>query len=89
MSFQFVHDRRLAELEYELRLAEIDLAEHRETYLKPDRFALLEMLEAKMRLAHYRMEDYRITHCPMSSRIPSPLMTQSVLGQPFCSASPQ
>lgn len=70
-SFQFVHERRLAELEYELRLAEIDLAEHHRTYLESDRFVLLEMLETKVRLARFRAEDYRITHCQRNSRTPS------------------
>jgi hypothetical protein len=88
-SFEFIHKRRLAELEYELRLKEIDLEQHQKTYTSVDKPLITELMEAKMKLALFRVQDYAITHHLNCSRTPSPLMTQSVLAQPFCSVSPQ
>lgn len=71
MSFKYIKSRRLAELEYDLRLAEIELEEHKESCVLAERNLITELLEAKVRLALFKVQDYAITHHLNCSRIPS------------------
>lgn len=68
-SFKFVHMRHLAELEKNLRDAEIELEEHEETYNLPDRIPFLEVLKAKVRLALFRARDYALRNQLTSPRL--------------------
>lgn len=68
-SFQFIHKRRLAELEYEYRLAVIDLDEHMTSKPTYDYDFVAEVLKSKMRLAHYKAIFYAQNN-NLSSSIP-------------------
>lgn len=62
MSFKFIHLTRLAELEYKLRLVEIDLMEHLETCDSPEKNLITEVLTAKVNLARWKVTHYRNSH---------------------------
>lgn len=69
MSFKYVKSRRLAELENELRLAEIELEEERENCCLNERHLVLELLEAKVRLALFKVQDYALLNQLTSPRL--------------------
>lgn len=73
MSFKYIQMRRLAELENELRLAEIELEEHLDTsntVLEKD--LVTEVLDAKRRLALWRVQEYAMTNRLKTHRISRP-----------------
>lgn len=63
--------RRLAELEKDLRDDEIELEEHLETCVAVEKNLITELLEAKVRLALFKVQDYAITHHLKSHRVPA------------------
>jgi len=65
--------RRLAELEKNLRDDEIELEEHLETCNTIEKNLITEMLEAKVRLSLWRVQDYVITNHLKSHRVPASL----------------
>lgn len=69
-SFKYVNLRRLAELEYDLRIAEIDLMEHEDTYPHADKFLVGEILKAKVKLAKWKVQDWISSRLPNWTRIP-------------------
>ena len=72
-SFKFVHLRRLAELEKNLREDEIDLEEHLETCKSVEKNLITELMEAKVRLSLFMVQEYAITHGLKSHRVPATL----------------
>jgi hypothetical protein len=68
-AFKFIHMHRLAELEKHLRDDEIELEEHLETCKSPEKNLITQLLEAKVRLALFRVQDYAITNNSPSTRV--------------------
>ena len=71
MTYEYIHARRVAEMEYQLRLAEIELEEHKDSCVLPERNLITELMEAKVRLALFKLQEYAITHHQRSSRTQS------------------
>ena len=70
-SFKFVHMRRLAELENELRLVEIEMEEHLETCTALEKNLVTEDYEAKVRLALWRVQEYAMVNHLRTHRCPA------------------
>ena len=71
-SFQFIHKRRVAELEYEYRLLEIELEEHLATCDLVEKNLMTDVLDAKMRLLKGRIQLYAISNHVSSRFVSSP-----------------
>ena len=69
-SFKYVNLRRLAELEYDLRLAEIELMEQEDTCALPEKHLILDILNAKVKLAKWKVQNWINTRLPNWTRIP-------------------
>lgn len=69
-SFRYVNMRRLAELEYELRIAEIDLMEQEDTCALPEKHLIIDILTAKVKLAKWKVQSWINTRLPSLTRIP-------------------